>query len=118
MDKVEKRETQFYSQLVLSSVTKDNYMSALKGRVINEIISEIDGSIKSIFEITDLNLLWNIYTKANLHPSNIKNHRGISCAVMKYIRFLNNGKKIGRRIDYGTSRTNNVVRHHGKRKQS
>ena len=40
----------------------------------------------------------------NLHPKNISNHRIYSCVIMKYIRFLNNGKKIGKRIDYGKTR--------------
>ena len=57
---------------------------------LKETIAEIDNSIESIFEITDLDLLWIIYTKVNVHPSNVKNHRCTSCAVMKYIRFLNN----------------------------
>lgn len=100
----EKRSNDLYAQLNLSPVTLNNYRSALNGRVLKEVLAEVDDSIESIFEITDLDLLWAIYTKVNVHPSNIKNHRGTSCAVMKYIRFLNNGKKIGKRIDFGKAR--------------
>lgn len=100
MNTVEKRKKDFYNKLDLSPVTLSNYRSALNGRLLQEVLAEIDNSITSIFEITDLELLWKIYTMINVHPTNIKNHRGISCAVMKYIRFLNNGKKYGKRIDY------------------
>ena len=99
-----RRKTVFFESLNLSTTTTNNYRSALNGRVLKEVIAEIDNSIESIFEITDLNLLWIIYTKVNVHPSNIKNHRGVSCAVMKYIRFLNNGSRIGKRRDYGKSK--------------
>lgn len=100
----EQRSNGFYAQLNLSPVTLNNYRSALNGWVLKEIIAEVDDSIESIFEITDLDLLWSICTKANVHPSNIKNHRGTSCAIMKYIKYLNNGKKVGKRIDFGKSR--------------
>ena len=100
----EQRSKGFYDQLNLSPVTLQNYRSALNGRILREVLSEVDDSIKSIFEITDLDLLWIIYTKVNIHPANIKNHRGTSCAIMKYIRFLNNGSRIGKRRDYGKSR--------------
>jgi hypothetical protein len=39
------------------------------------------------------------HSKINLHPKNIENHRAYSAATMKYIRFLNDGKKYGHRID-------------------
>lgn len=100
----EQRSKDFYDQLDLSPVTLHNYRSALNGWILREVLSEIDDSIKSIFEITDLDLLWIIYTKVNTHPSNIKNHRGVSCAIMRYIRFLNNGSRIGKRSDYGKRR--------------
>ena len=100
MENVENRRNDFYNQLEISSATLSNYRASLNGKVLKEILKEVDDSITSIFEVTDLDLLWKIYTKVNIHPSNIKNHRGISCAVMKYIRFLNDGKKIGKRIDY------------------
>ena len=100
----EKRSNDFYAQLNLSPITLNNYRSALNSRVLKEVIAEVDDSIESIFEITDLDLLWIIYTKVNIHPSNIKHHRGVSCAVMRYIRFLNNGFRIGKRRDYGKSR--------------
>ena len=100
----EKRSSDFYAQLNLSPVTLNTYRSALNGKVLRGVISKVDDSIESIFEITDLDILWAIYTEVNIHPSNIKNHRSISCAVMKYIRFLNKSKKIGKRIDFGKKR--------------
>lgn len=60
--------------------------------------------VNSIFEITNLKELWDLYCKINMHPINIANHRGYSCAIMQYIRFLNNGKKIGKRIDVNIKR--------------
>ena len=104
MNKAEKRSNDFFAQLDLSPVTLSNYRSALNGRVLKEVLAQVDSSKKSIFEITDLDLLWDIYSKVNVHPSNIKNHRGTSCAIMKYIRFLNNGNKVGKRIDFGKRR--------------
>ena len=65
----EKRSNDFYAQLNLSPVTLSNYRSALNGRVLKEVIAEVDDSIESIFEITDLDLLWNIYTKVNVHSA-------------------------------------------------
>ena len=55
---------------------------------------------ESLFDIYDLEELWNIYSEINLHPQNISKHRMYSAAIMKYIRFLNGGKKYGKRIDY------------------
>lgn len=107
MNIAEKRSLDFYAQLKISPTTHKNYRAALNGRVLKEVLAEVDDSVDSIFDITDLDLLWTIYKKVNVHPYNIKSHRGISCAVMKYIRFLNNGQKIGKRIDFGKSRTNN-----------
>ena len=95
----DKRRDDFFNQLELSQVTINNYSSALNGTFVSDIITGIDDNYKSIFEITDLEILWRIYTKINLHPVNIANHRGYSCPIMKYIRFLNGGKKYGKRID-------------------
>ena len=99
MNDIEKRKLDFFSQLKLSKSAKNNYSSALNGDFIYNIIAEVNNKGQSIFEITDLEILWTIYSKVNLHPANIAKHRGYSCAVMRYIRFLNDGKKYGKRID-------------------
>lgn len=54
----------------------------------------------NVFEITDIKSLWKIYSVVNIHPKNITQHRNISCALMHYIRFLNNGEKYGHRVDF------------------
>lgn len=56
-------------------------------------------------DIVDLDTLWLLYTKINLHPKNISNHRIYSCVIMKYIRYLNKGNRIGKRVDYGKAKT-------------
>lgn len=66
------------------------------------LLKECDG--KQLYQITDLETLWKLYSKINLHPINISSHRAYSAAIMKYIRFLNNGEKYGRRIDYNKSK--------------
>lgn len=92
------RKDQFFEQLNLSENAKRNYRNALNSKYLKEMLkSEYD--IESLFEITDLNVLWNFYSLINLHPKNVSNHRAYSAAIMKYIRFLNNGNKYGRRID-------------------
>ena len=98
----------FYAQLELSDVTIQNYKASLRSRFLKEYL-ETNYNVSSIFQITDLEVLWKIYSAINLHPVNIANLRGYSAAIMRYIRFLNNGKKYGKRIDYNkkrASRTN------------
>ena len=95
---MERRMIDFFNQLNVSDRTKRNYESALNSRFIKQYLKDLYG-IGSIFEITKLEQLWDFYCKINLHPTNIANHRGYSCAIMRYIRFLNDGKKYGRRID-------------------
>jgi hypothetical protein len=96
---VSKRKSDFLAQLNLSETTLRNYKVALNSALLKEMLFKVcDG--KQLFEITDLDLLWELYSKINLHPRNISNHRTYSAVVMKYIRFLNHGEKYGRRIDY------------------
>ena len=73
-------------------MTKIHYCTSLKCRFLNEHIQSLYGK-ESIFDIDDLKILRDIYDFVNLHPRNIAQHRNISCALMRYIRFLNNGKK-------------------------
>ena len=97
------RKNQFLSQLNLSETTLRNYKVAFNSTFLKEmLLKECDG--KQLFQITELDVLWNLYSKVNLHPRNISNHRIYSAAIMKYIRFLNNGEKYGRRIDYNKPR--------------
>lgn len=97
------RKNHFFSQLNLSDTTLRNYKVAFNSTFLKEmLLKECDG--KQLFQITDLDVLWKLYSKVNLHPVNINNHRLYSAAIMKYIRFLNNGERYGRRIDYKKSR--------------
>ena len=93
------RKASFFGQLTLSETTISNYKSALNSRFLKEILKN-DYKVSEIFEIEKLEDLWDLYSKINLHPRNIANHRSYSAAIMKYIRFLNNGNKYGKRIDY------------------
>lgn len=93
------RTADFYNQLNLSVASARNYKNALNSSFFKDILYKECG-VRIVFEITDLEVLWNLYSKINLHPKNIENHRAYSAALMKYIRYLNNGKKYGRRIDY------------------
>lgn len=103
MIEIEKRTTDFFDQLVLSDAVKRNYRMALNSTFIKENLLKECGET-SVFYITDLEVLWQFYSKINLHPKNVGSHRIYSAAVMKYIRFLNDGKKYGRRIDYNKKR--------------
>ena len=93
------RREDFYASLELAEATIQNYRAILKSGFLREILDS-QFNIKDLFEITDLELLWTIYSTINVHPRNIEMHRICSAGIMKYIRFLNNGKKIGRRVDY------------------
>lgn len=101
---INQRETDFYAQLNLSSTTIHNYRSALNSNFLKDLLKKY--GLKQLFSITDLELLWKIYSEVNLHPKNIRDHRAYSAAIMKYIRFLNNGQKYGKRIDYQSHRSN------------
>lgn len=99
------RQESFFEQLSLSTKTFNNYRFALNSCFLREIIKE-EFDVLGIFEIDKIEDLWALYTKVNLHPKNIRSHRAYSAAIMKYIRFLNNGKKYGRRIDYNKPKGN------------
>lgn len=88
----------FYRQLPVSERTKVNYRIALNGSFVRGVLRDKCGT-EDIFSLTDLPKLWEVYSYVNLHQSNIKNHRIYSAAIMRYIRFLNNGEKYGRRVD-------------------
>lgn len=98
-DKEKNRMTDFYNQLQLSKNSMRNYKNALNSSFMKEQLLKECGET-SLFCIVDLDVLWNFYSKINLHPKNIENHRAYSAATMKYIRFLNDGKKYGHRIDF------------------
>ena len=100
---VKDRREQFFSQLNLSESVARNYKNALNSTFVQVVLAERSNK-ESLFEITDLEELWNLYSFINLHPRNVANHRVYSAAIMRYIRFLNNGKKYGRRIDYNCSK--------------
>lgn len=86
------RKAAFYSQLNLSESTVVNYRAAINSKFLKDNLLECCGVLE-LFEVTDLDLLWKLYSKINLAPRNISNHRAYSAAIMKYVRFLNNGQK-------------------------
>ena len=98
-----KRKNEFLSQLELSSSSKRRYREALDSPFMGNFI-RMKLQIDSIYELTDLNKLWDLYSEINLHPENVRMHRYYSAPIMKYIRFLNGGQKYGKRIDFGKSR--------------
>lgn len=99
------RKEAFYASLNLSATTVGNYRSAINSSFLTRYLKDKYGT-SDLFDFTDLGLLWDIYTDINLHPKNISNHRAYTAAIMKYIRFLNNGQKYGKRIDYNKPRNN------------
>lgn len=98
-----RRKTDFFESLSLSATTTNNYRSALQSSFLHEYLKQ-EFNAYDLFEIVDLETLWQIYSKINLHPKNVSNHRAYSAAIMKYIRYLNSGSKYGKRIDFGKSR--------------
>lgn len=101
------RESKFLSQLSLSESSLRNYKVALNSTLLRDAL-ERDFGVSSLYEITNLDTLWNLYCKINQHPKNVAAHRAYSAAVMKYIRFLNNGEKYGKRIDYKVKKRQNA----------
>ena len=106
MDK--QRKSDFINQLNVSQRTQQNYEAAIRSTFVRGVLQDFCGT-DNLFDITDLEKLWIVYTHINLHPVNIATHRAYSAAIMKYIKFLNGGKKYGKRIDFKKPK--------GKRKQ-
>lgn len=98
-----KRRDDFYKSLNLSVRTTHNYKTAIQSSFLAGVLKDEFNTL-DLFEIVDLQKLWDLYSKINLHPKNICNHRAYSAAIMKYIRYLNNGQKLGKRIDFGKTR--------------
>ncbi len=109
---IKDREVKFFKQLNGSERTRQNYARAIRSTFIKGILYEYCGT-KNLFDLDDLNKLWDIYSIINLHPKNINNHRNYSAAIMKYIRFLNDGQKYGKRTDFGRSRAESGTRNKG-----
>ena len=93
----------FFNQLDLAESTIRSYKVAYNSTFLRNFLIKECGK-QALCDIVDLETLWQLYSKVNLHPKNVSNHRIYSCVIMKYIRFLNNGKKIGKRIDFGKSK--------------
>lgn len=93
------RRNQFISQLNMVESTKRKYREALGSVFLNNIIRN-EFNKESIYEFSNLEELWKLYSMVNLHPDNVRMHRYYSAPIMKYIAFLNGGKKYGKRIDY------------------
>ena len=100
---IKERRDAFFSSLTLSESTIHNYKTALTSSFFKEFILT-NFKVDTLFEITDLDILVKLYTTINIHPKNIQLHRVCSAVVMKYLRFLNNGKKIVKRKDYNIPR--------------
>ena len=98
-NKSERRKEDFFSSLKLAEATIQNYKAVLRSKFLREVL-EVKFGLQDIFEVTDLEVLWEIYSTVNVHPKNVEMHRICSAGIMKYIRFLNDGRRIGRRIDY------------------
>ena len=93
------KEFVFLKQLQVSERTKDNYIRSLRSSFIRDVLREYCGTA-DIFEVDDIKQLWEVYSVVNVHPTNVNSHRNYSTAIMKYIRYLNNGEKYGKRRDY------------------
>jgi len=89
----------FYSSLIGSERTVLNYRNAINSSYVRRVLTEFCGT-SNLFDLSDLEQLWKVYSFVNLDETNIRNHRFYSAALMKYIRFLNNGEKYGQRIDH------------------
>lgn len=100
---MENNSIEFYAQLDVSNRTKQNYRNAINSTFVKKTL-EMFSDTNDLFAIKDLELLWKVYSYINIHPINIANHRGYSAAIMKYIRYLNDGKKYGKRIDYNKNK--------------
>ena len=101
------RKIAYRNSLNVAEVTKSNYLSAIRGSLLCDTL-EVESGTRDLFSVVDLEKLWKVYSYINLHPKNIATHRNVSCALMSYIKFLNGGKKYGRRIDYAKPRKRNV----------
>lgn len=97
------KEVEFFNSLKLSENTIRGYRIALNSKFFVGYLMEYYG-YDSIFDINDVSVLWEIYSELNLHPKNVTNHRCYSSVVMKYLKYLNNGDRYGKRIDFGKKR--------------
>lgn len=98
-------EIEFFKQLSVSERTRKNYVASIRSTFLKEVLVDKCGT-DYLFDITDLKQLWDLYLYVNTHPRNISNHRNYSVVISKYLRYLNNGVKYGKRIDYQTKREN------------
>ena len=86
------RKELFFTSLSIAEATKRNYKTGLNSSFFKDfLLTRFE--CKNLFDITDLEKLFEIYSAVNIHPKNEEMHRVCSAAVMKYIRFLNNGPK-------------------------
>ena len=98
------RKEHFFASLTIAEATKRNYKTGLNSTFFKDfLLTRFE--CKNLFDITDLEKLFEIYTVVNIHPKNEEMHRVCSAAVMKYIRFLNNGKKYSRHKEQEAPRT-------------
>lgn len=88
------RENVFYQYLLLKNLKKSTsggYKSALKHKVINQVLP----GTSSLYEVTDLNLVHQIFNQVKGTQVDADNHQRISSAISRYRDFLtalnNNG---------------------------
>jgi len=105
---IRKRKSDFLSQLNLSDSSKRRYKDALSSLWLNGIV-QAEFGLNSVFEMSNLEMLWKLYSIVNLHPVNVRLHRYYSSPIMQYIKFLNGGKKYGKRIDYNKKKEKNTI---------
>lgn len=103
-NKVSQRKDDFFEQLNLSESTTRNYRQILTGDFLRNIIMA-KFKRQDIFEMTSLEELVELYSIIILHPQNLRGHRLCSSAIMRYIKFLNGGKKYSVRKDYKNKRS-------------
>ena len=70
-NKVRTREMEFYLQMPLSEMTVKNYRLALNSRYVKDFLLSECG-VGNLFELDDLDVLWQLYSKINRHPFNIE----------------------------------------------
>ena len=85
---INKRKDDFFAQLDLSNSTIRGYKQSINSGFLKEILQKEFGG-KQLFEITDIEELWKLYSMVNLHPKNICFHRTCSATIMRYIKYLN-----------------------------
>ncbi len=73
----------------------NNIISFAANRRVNVYLSEVDSSLSSIYDTTNVELLSRVYRMIRDDEDNIRLHRIYSGAVNRYIEYVS-GKRVGR----------------------